>query len=860
MAAFTMNPISKAPGPVSATATPGMQNPSNMAPLKPGGEIDYFSTFGVTEEDKNKLVDTVTQLRSGWMQDRMERIRVWMLSIMMEKGIQWVGWDQTGNCWFDALAETRNNGLVEDGESVELEKWMNNITLMFKQIFVGNLTRAIPKSVVRPFNSEKPKDTKTAKAAQDLVSILDRKNQVRKMLRTIYECLYTFGCYFRYTRAVLDGIENGYDDENIFADMDIQTPARMKCMQCGLETPLDKMQEQAQGMVPCPGCQTPMGPESYYAAGEGNRTSLQVAGTKRMPRASVKQSIHSPLEVDVCPSVKEWWQSPTLSFDREIAFGEALKLFPAFREKMQAGATAETSPNANWEKLMRTQSKSVTSGYASDINQSRPTYSENWLNPTAYWEMNDKDFAQRMEQKFPEGCKLSMVGCVVVDIRPAVMRREWSSCRLYESYGPYCPSIAERVVPFNQRLNAAMQMLDDWMQRASTGLNVADGSRLDDQKAGQRPLVPGHIFTIPMKINGESRPMSEVFAHYDLPLNPAAWNYPQMLMTFCELIAGLPPQAMGAGTQEGVDTATGQQQMLGQAVAGMQPYWENVKDECAQAARNAIECTKNLMKIGGLDKIWSAEQSKGAGWRNQEVDWSQMDGEVEVFSDEDQGLPTSPDELRQSYVTMFKELTSGNPAAQAWFAVPANADSVLSAILPGSVNPDAAQINKTQIDIQMLLSKPWDVAVDPETGAQSKKLPVTPDKNFEDYTVAKQEVSRYALTECDLRFTDPDAWDRLNAYYDALEDLDAQVAAERAERQQKVNAAGAPPKQGPDPAAQATLQELQKLALGMADRLSQIAMMDPMLTKGTANAQVSGAKEIIDSTLKATQSMAGANK
>ena len=300
--------------------------------------------------------------------------------------------------------------------------------------------------------------------------------------------------------------------------------------------------------------------------------------------------------------------------------------------------------------------------------------------------------------------------------------------------------------------------------------------------------------------------------------------------------------------------------MLGQAVAGMQPYWENVKDECAQAARNAIECTKNLMKIGGLDKIWSAEQSKGAGWRNQQVDWSQMDGEVEVFSDEDQGLPTSPDELRQSYVTMFKELTSGNPAAQAWFAVPANADSVLSAILPGSINPDAAQINKTQIDIQMLLSKPWDVAVDPETGAQSKKLPVIPDKNFEDYTVAKQEVSRYALTECDLRFTDPDAWDRLNAYYDALEDLDAQVAAERAERQQKVSAAGAPPKQDPDPAAQATLKELQKLALGMADRLSQIAMMDPMLTKGTANAQVSGTKEIIDSTLKATQSMAGANK
>jgi hypothetical protein len=860
MAAFTINPIGRAAYPVSATAAPGMQNPALKMPTTAGGQVDYFSTFGVTEEDKNELVATISHLRSGWMQDRMERIRVWMLTVMMEKGIQWVGWDQTGNCWFDALAEIRNNGLVEDGESVELEKWMNNITLMFKQIFVGNLTRAIPKSVVRPANAEKPKDSQTAKAAQDLISILDRKNQVRKMLRTIYECLYTFGCYFRYTRGVLDGIENGYDDENIFADMEIQAPARMKCMNCGLETPMDKIQDQGQGMIPCPGCGTSMGPESYYASGEGNRTSLQIAGTKKVPRASVKQTVHSPLEIDVCPSVKEWWQSPTLSYDREIAFGEALKLFPTFRQKISAGATAETTPNADWEKLMRTQLKSVTSGYASDLNQSRPTYSENWLNPTAYWELNHEDFAKRMEATFPEGCKVSMIGGVVVDIRPAVMRREWSSCRLYESYGPYCPSIGERVVPFNQRFNAAMQMLDDWMQRASTGLNVADGARLDPDKADQRSLIPGHIFAIPMRVNGEARPLSEVFAHYDLPLNPSAWNYPQMLMTFCELIAGLPPQSFGGGTQEGVETGMGQAQMLGQATAGMQPYWENVKDECAQAARNAIECTKQLMRIGAMDKIWNAEQAKGAGWRNQQVDWSQMDGEVEVFSDEDQGLPTSPDELRQSYITMFKELTSNNPAAQAWFAVPENADAVLSAMLPGSVNPDAAQVAKTQIDIQTLLSKPWDVAIDPQTGAQTKKLPVMPDKNFEDYTIAKKEVSRYALTECDLRNTDPEAWDRLNAYYDALEDMDAQVAAERAQRQQKVNAAGAPPSKGPDPSTQATLQELQKLALGMADRLSQIAMMDPAMTKGTANAQVSGAKEIIDSTLKATEAMAGAGK
>ena len=855
-------PIGKAPASVSATAVPGAQNRTGegQVPPPPGTPIDYQAMWGVSEEDANLLVETIAQLRGGWMQDRMERIRTWMLSIMMEKGIQYVGWDQSGNCWFDALAEMRNNGLVEDGESVDLEKWMNNITLMFKQIFVGNLTRAIPHSVIRPVNAEKPKDVQTAKAGQDLVEILDRKNQIRKMLRTIYEYLYTFGCYFRYTRPVLDGIENGYDDQTIFEDFEIEQPARMKCLSCGTETPMDQLQQGSGKDLPqCPGCSTPMGPESYFGAGEGNRTSLRAVSTERVPRASVKQSIHSPLEVDLSPTVKEWWQSPSLSFDREISYGESLLLFPAFRDKIKAGAAVETSPNADWEKLMRIQTKSVTAGYASDLNQSRPTYSENWLNPTAYNELGKFDFGDRMKAKFPEGLRISMVGGVVVDIRAAVMRRDWSSCRLYETFGPYCPSIAERVVPFNQRFNAAMQMLDDWMQRCSTGINVVDASRLDNQKVSDRPLVPGHVFAVPMKINGENRPLSETFMHWDLPMNLSAWNYPNMLMTFCQLIAGLPPQTAGAGTQPGVETAQGQEQQLGQATSAMQPYWENVKDECAAGALNEILWCKQLMDVGALDKVWRAEEARGSGYRNKMVDWTQMQGDVEVFSDEDQGLPTTPDELRQTFIMMFKELTSGNPAAKEWFAIPQNAEMVLSTMLPGSVSPVAAQITKTEIDIQILVTQPSGLTINPD-GSQQPKLPVEPDKNIEDYETAKSCMREYMLEECDLRYSDPQAWERLNAYYDMLEDLDAQVAAERAARQAKVNAAGQPPQQqkGPDPGVQATLQELQKLAANMADRLGQIAMMDPMLTKGTANAQVSAGKEIIDSALKATQAMAGA--
>ena len=62
-----------------------------------------------------------------------------------------------------------------------------------------------------------------------------------------------------------------------------------------------------------------------------------------------------------------------------------------------------------------------------------------------------------------------------------------------------------------------------------------------------------------MRIGGERVGLEQVFAHYNMPLSPGLLNYPAMLMQFCQVICGMPPQTAGQGTMPGVDTATGQQ-------------------------------------------------------------------------------------------------------------------------------------------------------------------------------------------------------------------------------------------------------------------------------------------------------------
>jgi hypothetical protein len=73
--------------------------------------------------------------------------------------------------------------------------------------------------------------------------------------------------------------------------------------------------------------------------------------------------------------------------------------------------------------------------------------------------------------------------------------------------------------------------------------------------------------------------------------------------------------------------------------------------------------------------------------------------------------------------------------------------------------------------------------------------------------------------DLDLEKTNPDGLERLLAFQQMLEDMDAQEAAQKAQRQQKVQAAGAPP---PNPQVMAQRDALVKDMQMAIERLSAI--------------------------------------
>lgn len=825
-------------------------NPMQQPPESP------FSTDGLDAAQLKMLVDTIAEYRGSWAQDRLERIRQWMENIFYWKGIQVIRWDTSTQCWYDALAWSRSQN-QDSGEDTDLERWINPLTLMFCNVFTGTMSRAVPKTVIKPQNADPSlKDTVTAKAAVDAIRIIERKNEIRKMIRSAFEMLFLFGTYFRYTRATVDGNMFGWDDEPVFEDMEVQMPARYKCPNCGTETPAS-----GQAGMKCPGCNSFLGQESFFGAGEGNRKSVRQTGVKRVPRSGVKWSLHSPLEIDMDPKSKgddALKMTPIFCKDCEIDLGEARRMFPAMYAKITAGAQASTTPNASVEVLSRIDAVSAMGGMTADNSLSNPTYSEVWMQPMSFYKKGDQQFGQTMEAKYPEGLKIAMIGQEVVDCRKANLQKEWSSCSLYANQGVYCNALANTAVSFNARYNRVMWILDDWASKCPTGLNFVDGSRVDTEKMSGKQIPSGTVIGVPMRINGESRPMQEIMAHFDLPINPALWGYPQMLMTMCEIIIGIPRQMSGQGTQHDVETLGGQQLQLDRANTTLKPYWENVQDEHAQASQNAIECLQALMKSGAVTKISEVVEGQGGAfsWQNNDVDWNSMQGNVEITVDESQNLPISDDDLRSAIEEMWEALQAGNPAAQEWFDVPENQALANSTKIPGSVIPGEAQRLKTESDIQMIVDNGKPDPKMNQDGSVGSELPVHPNK-WENFPEAKKVVSRYLNNHFEMRTEDPAVWIMLSQYWDELDEMDMQVAAQAAQRQLKVTQAGQPAPQGPDPTVAMEMKQLLGVAGPAIQRLLQLAELDPMMTKGTANAQVSAAKEIVDTTVDGAKLLAG---
>jgi hypothetical protein len=789
-----------------------------------------------------KIVETITTYRTGWAPDRLLRIPGWMRNVLMFRGSQLIEYDPSSNTYVDVIAYNRANGKAQ-AEDTCLEKYSNNITQMLEGGFSAVIAGEVPSVIVKPENAEILADVTTAKASQEAISIIERMNGADRMLLSESNMLYLWGVYFKQTRAVLDGDWAGWDYEDTFGSITVTKPDRYHCFNCGTDTPAQQF-PQGQAKT-CPKCGAALGPESFYPAEQ----SQQIArtGQRRVPRAMVKWDVHGPMEIDVDPMAQSLSETAILSFDREIDIGALRLTYPAIFERITDGAEVGTTPNASYERLRRNEVTSMGWGYTSDSQNQKPTLSMNWMQPSSYGRIGDKQFSLWMQQNFPDGAKVTLIGTVVADIRKANLTKEWTACKLHQNVGMYPESIADLVVPFNIRLNDVMDEIDDWMQRCAAGMTIYDSNKIDRREMAGRVMSPGVLNGVQTKGAGVDKPLAESIMQFKFELDPQVFQYPPMLIQMAETISGVTPQTFGGGGQEGIETASGQKQSLNTALSRLNVYWKEVKYEHSQAAQNALECLQKLMEAGAVGELWDVVQANGSEFRNNYVNWNKMQGHIKVYQDVDQGLPQTPEQIRETLSSFVKMANEDGSIAKEMFDCVPNQEMVVSILgPPGAVLPQAAQRSRTLQAINTLMENNYIAVQDPQTGQQVNQLPVVPEKDVEDFPVLRDTMRLFWQENGDYKKSNPGGWQRTLEYYQMALELEAQAAAEEAQRSLRVKQAGTPPPPPPNPTMQAAQNLLLQDAADEVENLQRISHLPPLGQNGSEAAQVSAGGKILD--------------
>lgn len=837
-----------APLPASHDAPDAERTPQN--PL-PGDEDAQVQKSGLTAAEQQRVVgEIISPIRTQWNTDRIMRMPNWLKNTEYDKGKQILGWDPVSRTYFDAVAWYRQNN--QESDYSYLEKYVNNITQTCRRNFTAAVARAVPPVVVRPENADNLADMTTAKAAQEAVSIIEEANKIKGLLGLEAQYLFLYGVYFKWTRFVIDGTWVGYKNEPIYGDVNVKlSDDHFHCTNCGTDSPETAVAQS--GKMACPQCNAALNPQDFQ---EGESTSvIGQTGVNKKPNGLPKWSVFSPLQVDTDPTKEYIEDVPLLALEWEVDVSEVRATFPDMAPKIEEGAESSTNDNATYERLVRTMVYSSSFSVTADIFASRGTYSLIWVQPNSYWRIAaDDPLLQKLRSLFPYGMKVTMYGPLVLQIEPAVLAKEWSVCKLHRGYGLYPPSVADNVVPFNERFNAINNILDDYMERCSTGVTLADPRRVDIRQMSGKPLTGGVLNPTPSVGEGVNQPLSNAIYHFSFEMDPGLVNYLDRIWNYCQIISGIPPQVSGTGTTPGVETGKGQKQMLDQAMGPLGDIYDAMKEEHAAAGQNAIECLQQNMKYTG--SLWRVIEENGSEFRQNYVHLDEMQGRVRVKASTDEGLPMSPEQKRQWCQTIMEMAEKENPAALAWLDETSN-QQLLNDYwgLPGSVSPGAAQRSKTLQDIRRLLQSP----PRPKIGPDGKQLidpvdgpvvtpSIAPNKWVEDYRILLPTIDQFCAANCDVKDQNPLGWSNVIAFKKLALDYQSQVEGYMNKLKMQAQKEGQPPPPTPNPAIQAMEARLMGQVADAADALHTSGQIP--ITSKTTPAPVQANKELVDTAVK----------
>jgi len=766
----------------------------------------------LTEEEQQQLIQLVRKYRQSWYLRRRMILKRVLKAHEFFKGNQFISFDPDSFQWFDALEAAFGNMEDSSSEDLQMYQFATNFYQMLAFAFVAALSQQTPKSRFLPDNAEREKDIATAKAASTVQEIIERKNEIKSLLRQLLFELWMSGCYFRHTRYVLDEYKAGTSKKPVLSiSSQIIMPARYVCAACGTATPVKSAKHKSQfipspdGQVDTCKCGGPLGGKDYYPE---ERATMPVATQyKDVPNGMVMEDIYGPLHVDANPKAQSLAQTPILSLDMEVNVAALREMYPKKWDALRGATGGGVSPENQEEKLGRNMLYSESGSRGQFEMEEEPTYSRTWIQPWAFNGLDKKEDADKFKEKFPKGCLLCNVGETFLQARKAELLKEWTWAGTVKGkFGLFPPAVGDAAIPVQERINDTCNITHEHMDRVGAGMIFYNQSAFDGAAMNGKPLMPGVLNGLVMKRASANIPLRDQLVQIRAELDANMYSYTDKLVFWAQLLVGTPPQIFGGAGDPHVETKGGQEQQLSTAMGKLGLFWDHVREEGAKAAELGVNCAADNMSDDWFDVV---EDPISRQQRNKYVRLDQMQGSIHAYPETDQGFPMTHDEIKAFWEQLIQWASSGkNPYANAMLEEPTNQEQIATWTgVPGLVVPGRAMRAKVLQIIDRLQQEEPNVVMqavpnppDAPPGTPVRQVQVItpsiePDIYEDDLDVAVQTTRQWMQEHWEMADTDPMHWQNLKAYLKACVAMGVKQKAMQAQEAAMVQGAAGP--QGP---------------------------------------------------------------
>lgn len=642
--------------------------------------------------------------------------------------------------------------------------------------FQALMTAKLPVPKFRPASAQSEQDITTAKAADDVRLLNERNNPPKRMLKKYSWLGWCEGKIGGYVRWVVDGARFGFDPvADVQSEIVQVSDDAYICPNCGAEN-APQVGSPAE-MGTCAQCGAETGPEDFRP---GQSVAVPKQGpTRKVPRGQVVMTTVPGLQFHTPPWAEERPEFPYIQWNLEVHKAKLKASYPLAADKI--GSTGTASGDDELIRVWRTQ---VALGFPiqmpGDAMANLVTYSRTWIRPWAFFEIDDKDTRGLLLKLFPDGAFTAFAGEAYCESRNECMDTCWRVSHMLDGDGQNRPGVGDSSLEVNKQIND-LSSIEHEAYDYGLAITVFDSKVLNKDMIEDSVARPGDM--IPAS-DGALRP-NETMADKFFQTEPA--QVPQAAIArrqelqgpTLQFLTGIQPAAMGSPDEEN-QTAEGRNVAREQAMGRLGLFYREMEQFYDEIHLLGVKC---YAKNATDDKEIPTEQ-EGGGFESKYIRLADLQGNIELIEQADDGFPALPSEVRQA----IKELLDDPTLGPMFLQVPANIGKAKDAMgMRDFTAPGEDMETKTRRIIRELLKSapiqpPPQMAVGaagPVPMPSQAQATIQLDPDLDDPTIAIAECRRWFQSDAGQAASteNPQGVENVRAFVRSCKQIAAQQAA-----------------------------------------------------------------------------------